>query len=345
MKRGKSPPDLPGVVKASRDIPGGHQVSLELEAEREHVPAILLVPDGASTRRPGALLLHGFTSRKERMAEGFGRALLARGVATLAIDLPLHGAREGSIDELSLRNPLQLIGAWRLALAEIRSSLDYLTKLAVIDATRIALVGYSLGSFLSVIAAADDDRVRAMVLASGGDLPDRTPFAALVRAAADPLRAVRKFAGRPLRRRSACSRPRASRRKFIGTTAGTGRRSARSNSRRSGLPRGSATRAQVRRDGPKALARTDALVEMAVAQAWNNGYANDAKVANPTGGIPTVISACHTLFSLIDRIRFGFAPFASKSPGPSWRAVTSERRPRSRVLGVASGARQSLTPA
>ena len=198
MKRGTSPLELPGVVKASRDIAGGHQVTLELEAEREHVPAILLVPDGASTRRPGALLLHGFTSRKERMAEGIGRALLARGVATLAIDLPLHGAREGSIDELSLRNPLQLIGAWRLALAEVRRALDFLTQLAVIDATRLALVGYSLGSFLSVVAAAEDHRVRAMVLASGGDLPDRTPFAALVRAAADPLRAVRKFAGRPL---------------------------------------------------------------------------------------------------------------------------------------------------
>ena len=198
MKRGKSPLDLPGVVKSSRDIAGGHQVTLELEAEREHVPAILLVPDGARGSRPGALLLHGFTSRKERMAEGIGRALLARGVATLAIDLPLHGAREGSIDEISLRNPLQLIGAWRLASSEVRLSLDYLTQLAVVDARRLALVGYSLGSFLAVVAAADDDRVRAMVLASGGDLPERTPFAALVRAAADPTRSVRKFAGRPL---------------------------------------------------------------------------------------------------------------------------------------------------
>ena len=198
MKRGKSPLDLPGVVKSSRDIAGGRQVTLELEAEREHVPAILLLPDGERESRPGALLLHGFTSRKERMAEGIGRALLARGIATLSIDLPLHGAREGSIDDISLRNPLQLIGAWRLALREVSLSLDYLTQLAVIDARRLALVGYSLGSFLSVAAAVDDNRVRAMVLASGGDLPERTPFAALVRAAADPLRAVRKFAGRPL---------------------------------------------------------------------------------------------------------------------------------------------------
>jgi hypothetical protein len=198
MKRGKSPMDLPGVVKASRDIPGGHRVSLEIEAEREHVPAILLVPDGGSTRCPAALLLHGFTSRKERMAEGIGRALLTRGVATLSIDLPLHGAREGSIEQLSMRNPLQLIGAWRLALADARHSLDYLSQLAAIDPKRLAMVGYSLGAYLTVVAAADDTRVRAIVLASGGDLPEKTPFATLVRAAADPSRAVRKLGGRPL---------------------------------------------------------------------------------------------------------------------------------------------------
>jgi hypothetical protein len=200
MKRGKSSLDLPGIVRASRDVPGGHKVTLELATERERVPAVLLLPDAPSRggRAPGALLLHGFTSRKERMVEGIGRALLARGVASLAIDLPLHGEREGSIDELSLRNPLQLIGAWRLALAEIRQAVDYLSELEAVDAERLALVGYSLGAFLAVAAAPDEPRVRAILLASGGDLPEQTPFAALVRAAADPLRAVRKLGSRPL---------------------------------------------------------------------------------------------------------------------------------------------------
>ncbi|MFL5616052.1 MAG: alpha/beta hydrolase [Gemmatimonadaceae bacterium] len=200
MKRGKSGMDLPGVVRASRDIPGGHKVTLELIAEREHVPAILLLPDTLSkaNRSPGAVLLHGFTSRKERMSEGIGRSLLSRGVASLAIDLPLHGERDGSIEDLSLRNPLQLVGAWRLALAEVRHAMDYLSLLEAVDPDRLALVGYSLGAFLAVVAAPDDTRVRAVVLASGGDLPEQTPFAALVRAAADPLRSVRKLGGRPL---------------------------------------------------------------------------------------------------------------------------------------------------
>jgi uncharacterized protein len=201
MKRERATKEIPG-IRSSRDVPGGRRIAIELAAaEREQIPGILLVPDVPRTRNhgsPAALLLHGFTSRKERMAEGIGGALLARGVASLSIDLPLHGAREGSVDELSFRNPLQLVGAWRLALAEARLSLDYLAELAMIDAQRLALVGYSLGSFLGVVVVAGDQRVRAVVLASGGDLPDRTPFVPIVRAAADPLRAVRKLAGRPL---------------------------------------------------------------------------------------------------------------------------------------------------
>ena len=193
--------DVPGAVRASRDIAGGHRVTLELEGEREPVPAIMLLPNATTATgdpAPAALLLHGYTSRKERMAEGVGRALLMHGVASLAIDLPFHGERKGTLDVLSFRNPLQLVGAWRLALSEIRLGLDYLTDVAAVDAQHLAIVGYSLGSFLSVVAAANDSRVRAVVLASGGDLPEQTPFAAIVRAAADPLRAVRKLAGRPL---------------------------------------------------------------------------------------------------------------------------------------------------
>jgi fermentation-respiration switch protein FrsA (DUF1100 family) len=200
MKRVKTPITLPGVVTASRDVPGGHRIELQLETERERVPAILVVPDRVTPREErcaAALLLHGFTSRKERMAEGIGRALLAYGVASLSIDLPMHGARGTGIHDVT-RNPLQLIATWRLALSEVSGSLDYLSQVAAVDAQRLAIVGYSLGAYLAVAAAGDEPRCHAVVLASGGDLPEQTPFASLVRAAADPLRAVRRLAGRPL---------------------------------------------------------------------------------------------------------------------------------------------------
>lgn len=162
----------------------------------EAVPAILQLP--ASRPAPAVLLIHGFTSRKESMADSLGRSLAARDVASLAIDLPLHGAREGGIEGMSLRNPLALVQKWRLAVKEATNALQYLADHPSIDSQRLALGGYSLGSFIGVIAAAQSPLVRAVALAAGGDLPAATPFASLVRTIADPLHAVRGLAGRPL---------------------------------------------------------------------------------------------------------------------------------------------------
>src|ERR1700710_1752122 len=120
----------------------------------EAVPAILQRPI-IDRRVPGVLLLHGFSSNKNRMADSIGRALLRRGIASLAIDLPLHGAREGGIEGLSLRNPLALVQKWRLALHEVNEAIQYLSRHAAVDRNCIAIAGYSLGAYLAVIAASD----------------------------------------------------------------------------------------------------------------------------------------------------------------------------------------------
>lgn len=109
------------------------------------VPSVWLAPTGAAPA-PAALLLHGFSSSKERMAQSVGRALLARGV----------------------------------------------------DATRLGIVGYSLGGFLALMTAADDERLRVVALAAAGDLPDHTPYASLIRGLVNPLRAAERLGGRPL---------------------------------------------------------------------------------------------------------------------------------------------------
>lgn len=167
-------------------------------AGEEQVPGLLLLPSDAQAGVPGVLLLHGFNSRKERMADALGDALAKRGVVSLAIDLPLHGAREGSVQGLSVRNPLAVVQKWKLAVREAHAALAWLAARAEVDPMRIAIAAYSLGSFLAAVVAADNARVRAVVLAAGGDLPEQTPFAGLVRTVADPLRAVRSLRGRPL---------------------------------------------------------------------------------------------------------------------------------------------------
>lgn len=171
-------------------------LSIEVDSG-ERVPAILQRPR-ISAAVPAVLLLHGFSSRKERVAETIGRALLAHGVASLAIDLPLHGARAGGLEGLTLHNPLALVQKWRLAVREAHEAINHLLRQPTIDATRLGLAGYSLGAYLGVIVGAENRGVRAVALAAGGDLPEQTPFAALVRTIADPRRAARSLAGRPL---------------------------------------------------------------------------------------------------------------------------------------------------
>jgi fermentation-respiration switch protein FrsA (DUF1100 family) len=188
-------------VRDDRPIRGGRRLTLDIRLGEagERVPGVLLVPALApDATAPAALLLHGYSSHKEQMANSIGAVLLGHGIASLAIDLPLHGERRGDFDSAALSNPMELMRRWNGAKDDARLALNYLAARPDVDAGRVAVVGYSMGSFLGVLVAAKHPAVKAVVLAAGGDLPDRTPFGRLVRVAADPLRAVRQLDGRPL---------------------------------------------------------------------------------------------------------------------------------------------------
>lgn len=182
----------PPVIHAEQHIPGGTRLRLEWRVEGDPVPAILLLPNReAGVRVPAALLLHGLTSRGEVMTDSVGQVLLRRGVASLAPDLPLHGSRGHPLGLESLRNPLEAARLWRLALREAGVAVEFLRAHPAVDPGRVAVVGYSLGSFLATALAARERRVKALVLAAGGDLPLGTPLTTLARTVVDPIRAVR----------------------------------------------------------------------------------------------------------------------------------------------------------
>ena len=123
---------------------------LDLVNGAERVPATLLLPSGEPTS-PAVLLLHGFSSNKERMVQSVGRALQQRGVASLALDLPFHGERDGSRDALPYRNPIALVAAWRSAVREARAAIGWLGAQPEIDGARLGLLGYSLGGVLGLV--------------------------------------------------------------------------------------------------------------------------------------------------------------------------------------------------
>lgn len=181
-----------------RSTPGGRAIDVEFRVgQTPAVPATILLPE-TSEPVPGVLLIHGYSSRREHMSESVGRALLARGVASVAIDLPLHGTRREPVQAQAVRNPLEVLRLWRLAVRESRLALHYLRARPEVDGARMAVVGYSLGSYLATLTAAEEAAVKAVVVAAGGDLPSDTPFGALARTVADPLLAVRRLKGRPL---------------------------------------------------------------------------------------------------------------------------------------------------
>lgn len=180
-------------------MPGGTRTRLELRVGGASVPAILQLPTTRpETRAPAALLLHGYSSRGEVMADSVGGALLRRGIASLAPDLPLHGTRGNPLELQSLRNPLEVARLWRLALREGEEGVAFLRSHPALHPARVAVVGYSLGSFLAVRLAAVRREVGAVVLAACGDLPLGTPLTTVARAIVDPPRSVRSLAGRPL---------------------------------------------------------------------------------------------------------------------------------------------------
>jgi hypothetical protein len=175
-----------------------NKFSVELDVGGiEPVPGVLQFPD-LDQPMPAVLLLHGFTSRKEDMASSIGYALFRRGVVSLAIDLPMHGQRISKGRELSMRDPLALVDAWRSALREASLAITYLVEQRRVDRTRIAIAGYSLGAYLAVILAATEPRLCAIALTAGGDLPLSLPFLPLIRTIVDPRRAARALGGRPL---------------------------------------------------------------------------------------------------------------------------------------------------
>ena len=177
------------------------------------------------------------------MADAVGRALLERKLRRSRSTFR-HGERERTVEIDAIRNPLVLVSQWRMALAECGAALEWMSEQEELDGRRLAIAGYSMGSFIGVMVAANSDHVRALVLAAGGDLPEGTPFTRLVRTVADPIRSIRKLDGRPLLmihgKRDRTVRPEQatrlfdaaeSRRNSAGTTPATG-----SRTRRPGMP-------------------------------------------------------------------------------------------------------------
>lgn len=113
-------------------------------------------PDAA----PGVLLVHGWESARDRTLP-HAQVLHAAGFHVLTLDIRGHGANAAELLPLS-------VGEYA---ADARAGVDALV--ARPEVTRVAILGHSMGAAGSLVAAAADPRVAAVVSVAAPADPDR----------------------------------------------------------------------------------------------------------------------------------------------------------------------------
>lgn len=142
------------------------------------VPAIVYHAAGATiTKHPALIVVNGHGGDKSSWYAYWAGILYARAGAVVLTYDPI-GEYERNTERRSNTNQHDEViapddMARRMAglmATDVMQAAGYLGERQDVDPKRIAVMGYSMGSFISSIACAVDTRIHACVLAGGGDL-------------------------------------------------------------------------------------------------------------------------------------------------------------------------------
>ena len=134
------------------------------------VPGLLVVPSGRGPH-PAVIYLHGAGGdRLQFLPEAL--AMAKRGAVGLTIDAPetRAGARPPGGGIAGVRKAVETAIQ---TVVDVRRAVDVLDSLPRVDATRIALVGWSAGARAGAVVAGVEHRVKAFDLIAGGAAPVR----------------------------------------------------------------------------------------------------------------------------------------------------------------------------
>lgn len=129
------------------------------------IPGILQTVPGVEDA-PVALVIPGMDTIKEYMPSPYHNHFRRRGIATLSIDGPGQGESNTRETWVTLDN-FERAGA---------AAIDFLEKTPGIDASKVGIYGWSMGSYWGPRVAAHDPRVKACVGAMGNVLQKDTIF-------------------------------------------------------------------------------------------------------------------------------------------------------------------------
>lgn len=159
---------MPGVV--------AHRVTYGTEYGMR-VPAIVYMPEHPRGKLPAIIVVAGHGGDKTTWYEVYAGLLYASAGAVVVTYDPI-GEDERNAQHLSdarahdtvlpgAESPARLGG---LMIGDVSQAVSYALSLPHVDAGRIAVLGYSMGSFHAALAAGLDPRIRYLVDSGGGDL-------------------------------------------------------------------------------------------------------------------------------------------------------------------------------
>jgi dienelactone hydrolase len=142
------------------------------------VPAIVYHPsERKRMRRPALVIVNGHGGDKSSWYAYWAGILYARAGAVVLTYDPIGEFERNHLREsgTSQHDPYvapddmaRRMGG--LMVEDVMSGVKYLRHRKDVDRKRIAVLGYSMGSFISSLACAADDRIASCVLVGGGDL-------------------------------------------------------------------------------------------------------------------------------------------------------------------------------
>jgi dienelactone hydrolase len=141
------------------------------------VPAIVYRPEKVHGRIPGIVVVNGHGADKTSWYSWYTGVEYARaGGMVLTYDMIGEGERndehkDGTSEHdklIDVPGVPQRMGGQMLT--DVMQAVSYLRSRPEVDAKRIAVMGFSMGSFVVSIAGAVDDRIHAVLLTGGGDL-------------------------------------------------------------------------------------------------------------------------------------------------------------------------------
>ncbi|GHU24284.1 hypothetical protein FACS1894172_10390 [Spirochaetia bacterium] len=125
------------------------------------IPAIVTLPVGANGQKFSAVvMLHGYASDKDEAGGGYkicAPELAKQGIASIRIDF--FGTGESTVDYLEYDLDS--------AVANTDCAFDYLKTLKTVDATRIGVMGWSMGGTVALLAAGKNTAYKSVLTWAG----------------------------------------------------------------------------------------------------------------------------------------------------------------------------------